>query len=395
MRYDFDKAINRYGSASAKWDGVEMRFGEPGLLPMWVADMDFMSCPAIIEAIKQRAEHGIFGYPMETDAYRQAVIGWMERRFHWEVRPEWLHYSPGVIPALSFIVQTFTQPGDKVLIQPPIYHPFEEVIDNNRRQVVYNPLSLVDGGYRMDFADLRRKAAGGVKMLLLCSPHNPVGRVWTKDELLELGEICLANGVLVVSDEVHADLLFPGHTHTPFASISGEFAQHCVVCTAASKTFNLAGLQTANIIIPNAKLSRMYKATMMEVHHLMGANIFGPVATEAAYRHGEPWLEELLDYLNQNYLFFNKYMNTRISRLQVHQLEGTYLAWVDCSGLGMDTNTLARFMRRQAKVAINDGSLFGLGGEGHIRINIACPRSVLKEGLRRIESAINRHLGDC
>ena len=392
MRYDFDKQISRYKTASVKWDEAEKIYGEKDILPMWVADMDFMLPTAVIEAIKNRAEHGIFGYTARTEDYCDAVIGWMRKRFNWDVRQEWIYYSPGIVSALSFLIQTYTQPGDKVLIQTPVYYPFTEVIVNNKRQVVHNPLKFKNGRYEMDFEDLRRKMDPSVKLLILCSPHNPVGRVWTKEELNQLGNICIANNVLVVSDEIHADLLYPGYTHTPFAAISEKFAQNCVVCTAASKTFNLAGLQTSNLIIPNKELGNMFAATM-KTHHLLRANIFGAVATESAYRYGEEWLEQLLEYLHQNLIFFTNYIETNIRKIKVLKPEGTYLVWIDCTALGMKPKVLEQFMRKQAKVAIDDGYIFGLGGEGFIRINIACSRSTLEEGLRRIEKAINNYIG--
>ena len=388
MKYDFDQEISRYNTASLKWDDVERQYGEKDLIPLWVADMDFMSCTPVIEALKKTVAHGVFGYPIQTESYREVIADWMRKRFQWEVRPEWLHYSPGVVAALSFLVQAFTQPGDKVLIQSPVYYPFSKAVTDNGRQLLHNPLKREGEHYKMDFDDLRKKVALGAKMLILCSPHNPVGRVWTKEELTELGEICIANNVLVVSDEIHADLLYPGYKHTPFAAISEEFAQNCVVCTAASKTFNLAGLQNANIIIPNEKLGKMFR-TVMDAPHLVRTNTFGAVATEAAYRDGEEWLEQVLVYLYQNLEFLTQYIGTNIKQLKVVPPEGTYLVWIDCSELGMSSKELEQFMRKQAKVAIDDGYIFGPGGEGFIRINIACTRKNLAEGLRRIESAVN------
>jgi cystathionine beta-lyase len=392
MPYDFDQHVNRYNTASIKWDEAGRFFGEKDILPMWIADMDFMSPTPVIEAIKKRAEHGIFGYTSETESYRESVVDWLRRRFNWEVREEWIYHSPGIVSALSFLIQTFTQTGDKVLIQPPVYYPFTEVIVNNGRQVIHNRMALEDKRYSMDIDDLRTKASQGPKMIILSNPHNPVGRVWTEAELLELGTICQNNKVVVVSDEIHADLLYPGYTHVPFARISEEFAQNCIVCTAASKTFNLAGLQTSNLIIANPALGKMFRTTMKK-HHLLRANIFGAVATESAYRHGEEWLEQLLGYLNGNRLFLTEYVETRIPKIKVIEPEGTYMVWVDCRGLGMDTMGLEHFMRKEAKVGIDNGHLFGPGGEGFIRLNIACPRATLEAGLRRIEKAVNARQG--
>lgn len=391
MSFDFDQRIDRYNTASVKWDGVERMFGAKDLIPMWVADMDFMLPHTIMDAMKKRVDHGMFGYTLKTDAYCEAVIGWMKRRYSWDIKKEWIYHSPGVVSALSFIVHSFTKPGDKVVIQPPVYYPFKEVVDANGCELVYNPLKWEDGTYKMDLEDLRRKIQG-VKVIILSNPHNPVGRVWRKDELEALGRLCIDHNVLVVSDEIHADLLFPGYKHIPFASISEEFAQHSIVCTAASKTFNIAGLKNSNIIIPNPEIAKQYEATIKKFH-VVGANIFGALATEIAYTQGELWLEELLAYLHQNLIFLTEYIEKNIKELTVIQPEGTYLIWIDCKKLGMEPKQLEQFMRREAKVAIDDGYIFGPGGEGFIRINIACPRFILAEGLKQIEQAVAKHLG--
>ncbi|MFM1654547.1 MalY/PatB family protein [Brevibacillus sp. B_LB10_24] len=386
MRYDFDKQINRFQTASEKWDQLEEHFGDKDLLPMWVADMDFASPEPVIEAIKQRAEHGIFGYTVISDEYLDAVVNWMQVRHDWAIQKDWVCHSPGVVPALHFIVQSFTQPGDKVMFQPPVYYPFSKVIANNGREIVYNPLKYENGRYQMDLDDLRKKIAG-VKLLILCSPHNPVGRVWTKEELAELGRICLEHNVLVVSDEIHFDLVLSGHTHTPFAAISEEFAQNAIICTAPSKTFNLAGLQISNIIIPNQKLRKVFADTV-DKHFLGLPGTFGLVAAESAYRHGGEWLDQLLAYLEQNLDFLTAYLQQNLPELKVIKPEGTYLVWVDCRGLGLSLKELEQFMLQKAKVAFNQGYVFGPGGEGFIRINIACPRSLLEEGLSRVSAAM-------
>ncbi|MED4584265.1 MalY/PatB family protein [Brevibacillus choshinensis] len=388
MHYDFDKVINRFHTASIKWDESENLFGEKDLLPMWVADMDFPAPAPVIEALKERVEHGIFGYTARPESYYEAVIGWMKRRHQWSVQKEWIIHCPGVVPALSYIVQCFTQPGDKVVIQPPVYHPFTNVVASNGRQVVHNPLKLENGRYTMDFDDLRKKLDPDVKLLILCNPHNPGGTVWTKEELTELGNICIEHNVMIVSDEIHGDLVLKGHTHTPFAAISEEFAQNTIVCTAPSKTFNLAGLQASNIIIPNDKWREVFSATM-NILSLKLTNTFGVVATESAYRFGDEWLDQLLDYLQQNLDFLTEYVEKNIKNIKVMKPEATYLVWLDCSELGMDTDSLQQFILKQAKVAVNQGYTFGSGGEGFIRMNIACPRSVLEEGLSRIEKAVN------
>ncbi len=393
MKYDFDKVIDRTNHHSAKWDELEVTFGAKDVLPMWVADMDLMSPKPVIEAIKKAAEHGIYGYTSRPSSYYEAIINWMKKRHNWKVKKDWLVYSPGVLPALSIIVRTFTQPCDKVIVQPPVYYPFFRVIEENSRCVVNNPLKFENEQYVMDLRDLERKIDDPrVKILILCSPHNPVGRVWKEEELIELGEICLKNNITLVSDEIHADILYKGYKHTPFASISEEFAQNSITCTGPSKTFNLAGLQTSTIIIPNEKYYKIYNSVLNSLS-LNENNVFGLVALEAAYRYGEEWLTQLLDYLNENVKFLIEYLEERIPKIKLIKPEGTYLAWLDCRQLGLDAMSLSSFMIKNAKVALDDGYWFGSGGEGFERMNIACPRSILKEGLNRIEKALNKNLG--
>jgi len=359
------------------------------VLPMWIADMEFRSPQPVIEAIKKANEHGIYGYTSRPDSYYQAIIDWMERRHNWKVKKDWLAFSPGVVPALSFIIRAFTQPGDKVVVQPPVYYPFFRVIENNGCHVVNNPLKLSNKKYFIDWEDLERKVDDPrVKLLILCSPHNPVGRVWQKEELIILGEICLKHHIIVVSDEIHADILFKGYRHIPFASISPAFAHNSITCTAPSKTFNLAGLQTSTIIIPNKKYYKIYN-NILDSLALDENNVFGLVALEAAYRDGEEWLEQLLSYLNENLEFLMKYFKERIPKIKVIKPEGTYLVWLDYRQLGLSAKDLNNFMIKKAGVALDDGHWFGAEGKGFMRINIACPRSFLEEGLKRIEKAVN------
>jgi cysteine-S-conjugate beta-lyase len=387
MKYEFHKEVNRLNTASEKWDEVENLFGDKDILPMWVADMDFRAPEPVIEAIKNRAEHGIFGYTARTQSYFDAVINWMKRRHNWEVEKEWICHSPGVVPALSIIVQAFTNPGDKIIIQPPVYYPFTHVIERHGRTIVPNALKFENGQYRMDYEDLEGKIDSSTKLIIISSPHNPVGKVWTKEELIRLGEICLKHNILIVSDEIHFDLIYKGYEHTSFASISDEFAQNSIICTAPSKTFNLAGLQTSNIIIPNEEIRAKY-SDALETLSIGMISTFGLVATESAYRFGEEWLDELMQYLQQNLDFLKDYIETNIKALKVIQPEGTYLVWIDCRGLGMDAKALERLMQKEAKVALDEGYIFGKEGEGFTRINIACPRSILEEGLRRIDRAV-------
>ena len=391
MKYNFDEVIDRTNYHSVKWDELETIFGDipEDVLPMWVADMEFRSPQPVIEAIKKANEHGIYGYTSRPLSYYQAIIDWMEKKHNWKIKKDWLAFSPGVVPALSFIIRAFCQPGDKVVVQPPVYYPFFRVIENNGCHVVNNPLKLSNKKYFIDWEDLERKVDDPrVKLLILCSPHNPVGRVWQKEELIILGEICLKHHIIVVSDEIHADILFKGYKHTPFASISPAFAHSSITCTAPSKTFNLAGLQTSSIIIPNKKYYKIYE-NILDSLSLNENNVFGLVALEAAYRDGEEWLEQLLSYLNENLKFLIKYFKERIPKIKVIKPEGTYLVWLDCRQLGLSAKDLNDFMIKKARVALDDGCWFGVGGEGFMRINIACPRSFLEEGLKRIEEAVN------
>ena len=391
MKYNFDEVIDRTNYHSVKWDELETIFGDipEDVLPMWVADMEFRSPQPVIEAIKKANEHGIYGYTSRPLSYYQAIIDWMEKRHNWKIKKDWLAFSPGVVPALSFIIRAFCQPGDKVVVQPPVYYPFFRVIENNGCHVVNNPLKLSNKKYFIDWEDLERKVDDPrVKLLILCSPHNPVGRVWQKEELIILGEICLKHHIIVVSDEIHADILFKGYKHTPFASISPAFAHNSITCTAPSKTFNLAGLQTSSIIIPNKKYYKIYE-NILDSLALNENNVFGLVALEAAYRDGEEWLEQLLSYLNENLKFLMKYFKEKIPKIKVIKPEGTYLVWLDCRQLGLSAQDLNNFMIKKARVALDDGCWFGLGGEGFMRINIASPRSFLEEGLKRIEEAVN------
>src|SRR5665648_134712 len=300
MKYDFNKIVDRSKYHSVKWDELETIFGAQYVLPMWVADMEFRSPKPVIEAIKKAAEHGIYSYTSRPDSYYQAIIDWIEKKHHWKVKKDCLAYGPGVVPALSFIIRAFTQPGDKVMVQPPVYYPFFRAIEYNGCHIVNNPLKFESNKYVMDFEDLERKIDDPrVKLLLLCSPHNPVGRVWQKEELSRLGKICLEHHLIVVSDEIHADILFTGYKHTPFASISKEFALNSITCTAPSKTFNLAGLQTSSIIIPNKKYYGIYN-NILDSLGLNENNYFGLIALETAYRYGEEWLSQLLFYLHEN-----------------------------------------------------------------------------------------------
>ncbi len=401
MTFNFDQEVDRKGTYSTKWefvpDGDDMKYGdhadrkygENRLLPMWVADMDFRVPQAVIDALVARAGHGIFGYTRPADAYFDAVLSWMKRRYGRSVQKEWIVLTPGVVPAIHLMVQAYLQPGDKVLVQRPVYYPFFAAVENNGCEIVSNSLVLENGRYTMDFDDLAEKAADpAVKMAILCSPHNPIGRVWTKEELTRFGEICLENDVLVVADEIHCDLIYDGCEFITFANISDEFAQKSIVCTAPSKTFNLAGLKTSNIVIPDQTLREQLNRKLESVG-MWGTNAFGIVATEAAYNHGEAWLDAAMAYIEGNYHFMVEYLAQNLPQIRVIQPEGTYLVWVDCRALELDSETRKNLMMEQAKVYLDEGELFGPEGEGFERFNLACPRSILAEALERIKTAVS------
>ena len=384
MKYDFDEIISRRNSNSYKWDAVM----EEGVLPMWVADMDFRTAPAVVEVLRKRMDHGIFGYTKVPPIYYDAIINWFTRRHGWQIDRDWIIYTSGVVPALSAIIKALTVPGDRVLVQTPVYNCFFSSIRNNGCEIVANPLVYTNGTYRIDFDDLARKATDPkVKLLLLCNPHNPVGRVWTRAELMCIGEICLRNDVLVVADEIHCELVYSGHTYIPFASISDDFRNRSVTCTSPSKAFNLAGLQIANIFAADESV-RVKIDKAINLNEVCDVNPFGVAALVAAYNDGEEWLEELKCYLSDNYLYMRTFFNKYLPQFPVVKLEGTYLVWVDCSVLNRSSKEIAEILLKAEKLWINEGSMYGEAGEGFIRINIACPRQILIDGLNRLKRGL-------
>lgn len=399
MKYDFDAEVDRKNTSSIKWEFIERAgdlhlerthrfFGDDRVLPMWVADMDFQVPIAVAEALVARAKHAIYGYTAPGDSYYQSVTGWMKRRHGWDVSADWISITPGVVPALNLLIRAFVPSGGGVLVQPPVYYPFFRAIENNSARLICNPLILGNGRYTMDFDDLDRKTRDPqVGMTILSSPHNPVGRVWAEEELVRFGEICLKNDVLIVVDEVHGDLIYRGHRFIPFSGLRPDFARNAIVCTSASKTFNLAGLQTSNIVISDEQLRSEFRNTL-NATGLFGAATFGVVATEAAYDHGEDWLEQLLVYLEGNLLFLEQYVRTHLDGIRVVRPEGTFLVWLDCRGLGLDRERLRNLMFEGARIYLDDGFLFGDEGDGFQRINIACARSVLTDALERIRKAV-------
>jgi cystathionine beta-lyase len=392
--FNFDRIIDRSKSTSAKWDKkvLEKRFGDPDLIAMWVADMDFQAPQPIIDTLVETAEYGIFGYSIIPPSFYEAVLSWFKRRYGWEIDRKWISQTPGVISALDVAVNAFCNPGDKVIVQNPVYYPFYRVIENNGCRILLNPLKLFNSRYTMDFEDLKKKVEDPrAKMIILCNPHNPIGRVWTKEELKQLGEICIKNEILVVSDEIHCDLILPGYKHTNFTNINNEFAQNSITCTSTSKTFNLAGLRISNIVIPNPKIRQTFVNTQANLG-VGGANLFAVAAMETAYKHEtcEKWLNALLIYLKGNLDFLKDYIQENIPQIKVIETEGTYLVWLDFRELGYEPKELEKFMREKAKLALDEGYIFGQGGEGFERINIACPRSTLEQALNRIKEAINQ-----
>ena len=386
MKYDFDKITQRRGTNSYKWDSTD----DKEVLPMWVADMDFPTAPCIINALKKRVEHGIFGYTRVPEEYYDAVISWFSRRHHWKPRREWFIYTSGVVPALSAVIKALTNVGDKVLTLTPVYNCFFSSIRNNGCELDSCALRYEDNTFSIDYEDLERRAADPkTTLMLLCNPHNPSGRVWTREELQRIGDICIRNNVVVVADEIHCELVHPGFTYTPFASVSEEFQKHSVTCVAPSKAFNIAGLQIANIIVENDKWrQRIDKA--ININEVCDVNPFGVIATIAAYNEGEEWLNQLLQYIHGNYLLFKDYCEEHLPQLPVAPLEGTYLAWMDCRSLGIPSEELEEELMKEAKLWLNAGSMYGKEGEGFMRWNLACPRQLVKEGLERFSQFVDR-----
>jgi cystathionine beta-lyase len=389
VQYDFDEIIDRRNTGSYKYDHAREYFGTDNLIPMWVADMDFRTPDFIMNALRERANHEILGYSLRPDSFYEAIINWYGKRQGWEVSREWMLFSPGVVAALSMAVRAYTREGDKVIVQPPVYHPFFSVIRENRRVPLYNPLLEENGHYRMDLEGLKKSLTPEVKLLLLSHPHNPVGRVWREEELTNLAELCLENDIIIVSDEIHSDLLFPPHRHFPLATLGEAVAQQTVTCVAASKTFNVAGLSSSVVIIPNEDLRSRFNHELSTGHLHMG-NIFGTVAMEAAYRKGEPWLDQLMDYLKGNLDYLTGYLESEIPVVRMIPAEATYLAWMDMRGLGLTSKELRDFMIRKAGIGCNDGPSFGPGGEGFQRLNFGCPQSVLKKAMAQLKGAISQ-----
>lgn len=388
MRSQFDQPANRSGLNSIKWDKAEEIYGCSDLIPMWVADMDFPPPQSVIDALVKRAQNGFYGYEMVPNGYAESFAAWLHARHDWNVPQEWITYSPGVVSGLSLAIQAFTEPGDKIVIQPPVYHPFFSMVERNNRQVVENTLVVENGRYTIDFDDLERHFQAGARTVIFCSPHNPVGRVWSQEELERLAELITRYDVLVLSDEIWSDLTLPGQKHIPLAAV-GEAKDRCITFMAPSKTFNLAGFYLSNVIIPNEELRQQYK-TAKAMLGLAELNTFGAAGAEAAYRTGAQWLDELREYLQGNINFILEELAKRMPNIKVIPPEGTYLVWLDCRELPIPDDELNRFFAQKAGVAFNDGSMFGREGSGFQRMNIACPRSTIVRALTQIKNALSQ-----
>ena len=387
MQYDFDTPIDRTHTWSIKHDFKKENGKADDILPLWVADMDFRSPDSVVEALKKAVDHGIFGYSRADESYFDAVAAWYQKRHHLTLQPEWMTCTPGIVFALSIAVRAFTQEGDAVLIQPPVYHPFSRAILRNKRTLVENPLVLKDGHYEMDLEDLEQKVLDEhVKLMILCNPHNPVGRVWTREELTALADICLRHHVYVISDEIHGDFVWQGHEQTPYASISEDACLHSMMCTAPSKTFNLAGMATSNLFIPDPEMRRKFRSELLDVGQ-ENMNRLGLFACRAAYEGGGEWLDQLIGYLAGNLALVRDFCKNRVPQIQLVEPEGTYLAWLDCRELGMTDDELMAFFSNEAKVWLDPGTHSGEQGSGFMRFNLGSSRSVIAQALDQIEAA--------
>ncbi len=376
--FDFDKIINRRGTLSYKWDDTPDE-----VLPMWVADMDFRAAPAIIDALHKRIDNGCFGYTLVPDEYYDAVTDWFSRRHGWQINKDLMIYTSGVVPAISAILKALTEKGDKVIVQTPVYNCFFSSIRNNGCELLANPLVRKDDTYEIDFEDLERKASDEkARIMLLCNPHNPAGRVWTREDLTRIGEICLRHGLTVISDEIHCEFVFKGYKYTPFASISKEFNERSVICISPSKAFNIAGLQIANIVAPNEEM-RTKIDRAININEVCDVNPFGVIATIAAYNESEEWLDELNEYIKGNYDYMKEFCGKHLPEFPVMKLEGTYLAWMDCSKTGLSSELMEQQLEQEVKLKLNPGTMYGAEGRGFMRWNLACPRALLKDGLER------------
>lgn len=390
MKHDFSEIISRENTSSVKLEMCETLFGSKDVLPMWVADMDFATPSFILQKLSNRLKHPILGYTIRDNDYNRSIVWWMKKRFGWEIKPEWLSYSPGIVAGLNHAVQAFTKPGEKVMIQTPVYHPFFYAVKLNGRELVENALVLSEGKYTIDFDDFESKAKEGVKLFILCSPHNPVGRVWSADDLSKMAEICLRYNVTIVSDEIHSDLVLKPNIHTPLATLSSAVSLNSITFGSASKSFNIAGLATAYAVIEDQEKLKRYNL-QVEKNGTGHGNLMGYEATKAAYTHeGEIWLEELLNYLESNVKIVREFLTKNLPKLQLVEPEGTYLLWLDFRNFELSNDDLKNLLVGEAKVGFNSGEIFGNAGSGFQRMNIACPSAVLVEALNRLEKVFSK-----
>ncbi len=386
LKHNFDEIVDRRNTECKKWDTYA-----PDVIPMWIADTDFKCPQPVIDAMVKRAQHGIYGYPVNHKNFAQSIVNWQKKRFGWDVDMDWVEYTPAVVPAIVYALRAFTQPGDNVVMQMPAYHPFHDIIPHNGRHILGNQLvRQADGSFAVDFENLEALLSKKrTTMFLLCSPHNPVGKCFTREELTKMAELCLKHNVFVVSDEIHSDIVYKGSEHIPFASLSPEIAANSLVCVNPSKTFNIAGVRTGAAIIPDRHKHDLFYARI-EDNKAYGRTVFGTLPIEVCYNECDYYADQLLAYLEDNLAYLNKFVAERIPKLKVTPTQATYLVWLDCSGLNMGPKEMQNFFLQQAKVAMNEGSTFGPGGAGYMRMNIACPRSQLSEALARMEAAISK-----
>ena len=386
--YNFDEIIDRSNTDTIKHDRLKAVFGTEDVLSMWVADMDFKTPDFIINKIKKRLEHEVLGYTFRGDSFSNSVVNWLKEQHQWDVKKEWITYSPGVVPALTMMINAFTQPGDKVIVQSPVYYPFFTSVLNTGRQLLNNELKLVEGRYYMDFEDLKKQIDSRTKMILFCSPHNPAGRVWSRGELMELAEICVEKNIIIAADEIHSDIILNRNKHIPIASLSEKISNITISTYAPSKTFNLAGLSTSVVVCSNKELLTTYTNYIGDFHLHMG-NIFGGVALEAAYTEGKRWLTEMISYIEHNTDLVRQFAKKHTDKMELIEPEATYLLWLDFKKLKFSDEELKRFMIKEAKLGLNHGPVFGDGGEGFQRMNVACPSSVVEQALLRLEQAFS------
>jgi len=391
MKYNFDEVIDRRNTQAIKLERCKTLFGTEDLLPLWVADMDFRTPDFIINAIQKRLEHPILGYTMPSKNFYSTSINWIKEHHDWHVQREWFGFLPGIVPGLSFAVQSLTSPGDEIIVQPPVYYPFFHVIEKNHRVVVQNQLKEENGKFVMDFDDLEKKFTSKTKLFILCNPHNPGGRVWTKAELRQFAAICEKHQVTVVSDEIHADMVLPGNTkHTPFATISDWAGQNSVTFMAPTKVFNMPGLISSGYIIPNEELRHRF-AQFLEASEMNAGNLFAYTAAVAAYENGEEWRKQMLDYVQSNVNYIVDFLKNNIPQITPMIPEASFLVWLDCKELGMETDELHKFFSLKAALGLNKGTIFGPGGEYHLRLNVACPRSILEKAMKQLLKAVSHH----